>query len=122
MRFLATWQSAYLSARRRSSNHTQPAFLEDPRLCLSTTSTSQVTNFTEASSGETTTNVLQNLQQEVLPKLYTDLDPQSQQLDVVLYTTLCTIVKGGILKIISELRGANARYTFAIIAPHRTEG
>ena len=100
------------------SSSTQPSFLDDPRLNLPTTTTPQEANATEATSEPstaTTPNVLHRLQQEVRPHLYSDLSSESQQLDVVIYTALCTILRGGMLKIISELRGSNARYTFVAV-------
>ena len=57
--------------RTDSSKHTKPAFQEDPQLCGPSPSTSQATNFTEASSGDIINNALQNLQQET---------PEEQQL------------------------------------------
>ena len=50
------------------------------------------------------------------PKVYAELSQQSRDLDMLLYNTISTIVTGNMLKVISDLRGDNARYTFAIIA------
>ena len=55
-------------------------------------------------------------EKQMYPKVYAELSQQSRDLDMLLYNTISTIVTGNMLKVISDLRGDNARYTFAIIA------
>ena len=47
---------------------------------------------------------------------YRDLPPEATYLDKILFNMLQTIVKGDYHDVISNLKGNNARYTFAIIA------
>ena len=51
-----------------------------------------------------------------MPTVYTDLSPESMRLDMALFLTVSTIVKGRFFDVISGLRGRNARYSFAIAA------
>ena len=46
---------------------------------------------------------------------YTKLSADAQRLDIMLYSTLATIVKGKYFDILSDLKGLDRRYTFAII-------
>ena len=48
--------------------------------------------------------------------VYGDLPQESQDLDLLLFQSLYTIVTGAYLSIIADLQGDDARYTYAIIA------
>ena len=47
---------------------------------------------------------------------YNNLSEEAKGMDRQLHSTLCTIVKGQYLDIVSSLEGQDARYSFAIIA------
>ena len=94
--------------RQSPTNFTKPAFLDDPVLSLPHVTNATSDEEPEAQS-DAISQVLHGLQQEVAPQRYELLHPEAQQLDIILYTTLCTILQGTMLKIAGELRGPYAR-------------
>jgi len=67
-------------------------------------------------SGNAKSEAEQRHMKTIYPKRYADLSEASQALDRTLFFTISTMVKGSFLSLIQDLKGKNARYTFAIIA------
>ena len=110
---------------RRVSQATRPSFLNDPRLSSSTTSSFQAFQSPNGSTRTTSSVVLPSPRPASSPRassmgqiynVYGDLPQESQDLDLLLFQSLYTIVTGAYLSIIADLQGDDARYTYAIIA------
>ena len=108
--------------------NTRPSFLNDPRLqddsqTLGSRDTAQ--GSTAGSPNQTESQVFEGLQLPTMQERssasrsvenYNDLSEETKEMDLQLHSTLCTIVKGQYLDIVSSLEGPDARYSFAIIA------
>ena len=70
----------------------------------------------EISANTTEPRQEEQLQQRPSYTRYRDIPPEATYLDKILFNMLQTIVKGDYHDAISNLKGNNARYTFAIIA------
>ena len=97
------------------TSSTRPSFLDDDELALGDHATN---GGIQASSRDEDDEEISVFQRDptLFPRKYQDLLEESVELDVLLFHTLFTIVKGNYLALITDLNGDYGRYTFAIIA------
>ena len=132
--FLERWLDIYLG-RETERVHTRPGFLSDPDLMIQPAAQAEryfsspdrdPEQSFEVETAETDEHAAagdgQSLRASTISALdsitrkYSSLPQEAQDLDVILFNTLYTIVKGTMKDVIGDLHGPDARYTFAVCA------
>ena len=114
---LEDFLDSYLNRGIHTSS-TRPAFLDNPRLHFAPSVSSSSRPQQQHVEGEEASNVEIEEEEDATPRVlnYSDLSAEAVRLDMALYNTLYTIVKGSFLSLLTDLTGDYARYSFAIIA------
>ena len=100
--------------RDRLTSSTRPAFLDDDVLDLGDHGDGHQELHASSMADDDEVSIFQR-DPALYPTKYKDLIEESVKLDVMLFHTLFTIVKGTYLNLTTDLTGQYGRYTFAII-------